>query len=201
MRKAIFLITLSASALFISCVTRQKAVVPPKPVAPTIPENIMGEGLVKAEKLSAFLLDVNQQASVGFVEDLSRFYVEEAAAEGVNHDVAFAQMCLETGFLRFGNLASLDMNNFCGLGSIDAEHPGERFPSPRIGVRAHIQHLKAYATEEPLKRDLVDPRYKWVKKGVSPAIQGLTGKWAMDPDYDKKINSVLTRLYDEAFGR
>ncbi|MDR0411618.1 MAG: glucosaminidase domain-containing protein [Treponema sp.] len=201
MKKINFLIALALAILFVSCTTRQKAVVPPQPVVPTIPENIMGEGLVKAEKLSAFLLGVNRQTPVDFVEDLSRFYVEEAAIEGVNHDVAFSQMCLETGFLRFGNLVSLDMNNFCGLGAIDAEHPGERFPSPRVGVRAHIQHLKAYATEESLKQDLVDPRYKWVKKGVAPTIQGLTGKWATDPDYDKKINGVLTRLYDESFGR
>jgi hypothetical protein len=159
----------------------------------------MGEGLVKAEILSAFLLKTNQQADADFAGELSRFYIEEAAVEGVNHDIAFSQMCLETGFLRFGNLVTLDMNNFCGLGAIDAEHPGEYFETPRIGVRAHIQHLKAYAVDEPLKQDLVDPRYKWVKKGGAPTVQGLTGKWATDPDYDKKISGVLTRLYDEAF--
>ncbi|MDR0643671.1 MAG: glucosaminidase domain-containing protein [Treponema sp.] len=199
MRKVILVSTLAVAVIFASCTTRQKVVVPPKPIVPIIPENIMGRGLVSAEQLSAFLLGVNQQMDTEFVENLSRFYVEEAAAEGVNHDVAFSQMCLETGFLRFGNLVTPDMNNFCGLGAIDAEHPGERFSTPRIGVRAHIQHLKAYATEEPLKQDLVDPRYKWVKKGIAPTIQGLTGKWAMDPDYDRKINGVLTRLYDEAF--
>ena len=36
--------------------------------------------------------------------------------KGSNSDVAFAQMCLETGFLRFGGLVTMDMNNFCGLG-------------------------------------------------------------------------------------
>jgi hypothetical protein len=199
MRNIIILSILAAAAVFTSCTSRQKTVVPLKPAAPTIPENVMGEGLVKAETLSAFLLKTNQQADADFVKELSRFYVEEAAIEGVNHDIAFSQMCLETGFLRFGNLVTPDMNNFCGLGAIDAEHPGERFQTPRIGVRAHIQHLKAYAVEEPLKQDLVDPRYKWVKKGVAPTIQGLTGRWATDPDYDKKISGVLTRLYDEAF--
>ncbi|MDR1216413.1 MAG: glucosaminidase domain-containing protein [Treponema sp.] len=214
MRNAILSI-LAAAVILASCTTRKEPIVPPeivdsttpeniaavpsRPVTPTIPKSIMGKGLVKAEILSAFLLETNQQADADFVKDLSRLYVEEAAIEGVNHDAAFSQMCLETGYLRFGNLVTPDMNNFCGLGAIDAEHPGERFPTPRLGVRAHIQHLKAYATEEPLKQDLVDPRYKWVKKGVAPTIQGLTGKWATDPDYDKKISSMLTRLYDAAF--
>jgi hypothetical protein len=121
--------------------------------------------------------------------------VEEAAAEGVNHDVAFAQMCLETGFLRFGGLVTVDMNNFCGLGSIGPGQPGERFPSPRIGVRAHIQHLKVYATGEPLNRELVDPRYRYVRPGSSPSIKGLAGTWAADKLYADKITSLLERLY------
>jgi hypothetical protein len=128
---------------------------------------------------------------------LAGFYVEEAGIEGVNHDVAFAQMCLETGFLRFGNLVTPDMNNFCGLGAMDAAHPGERFPDPRTGVRAHIQHLKGYATDAPLKQELVDPRYKWIlPKGKAPTIAGLAGTWATDPDYAAKISGILTRLYD-----
>jgi hypothetical protein len=126
--------------------------------------------------------------------------VEEAAIEGVNHDMAFAQMCLETGFLRFGGLVTPEMNNFCGLGSIGPGQIGERFPDPRTGVRAHIQHLKAYATDEPLKQTLVDPRYRWVRYGSAPKIQGLTGTWAADKEYGNKISSLLERLYREVFG-
>jgi hypothetical protein len=122
--------------------------------------------------------------------------VEESYAEGVNHDTAFAQMCLETGFLRYGGLVSPDMNNFCGLGSTGPGHPGEIFPDPRTGVRAHIQHLKAYASEEPLNGTLVDPRYRYVKYGSSPAIDGLAGTWAADPKYAEKITAILERLYE-----
>jgi hypothetical protein len=117
----------------------------------------------------------------------------------VNHDLAFAQMCLETGFLRYGNLVTPDMNNFCGLGSIGPNQRGEVFPDPRIGVRAHIQHLKAYATEEPLRQDLVDPRYRWVKYGHAPTLDGLAGTWASDKEYAKKIRSILERLYAAVF--
>jgi len=132
-------------------------------------------------------------------------YVEEAAIEGVNHDMAFAQMILETGFLRFGGLVTPDMNNFAGLGSTGLPGPsgperGLVFPSPRIGVRAQIQHLKAYASEAPLNQELVNPRYRFVRRGSSPTIKGLAGTWAADPAYADKINAILERLYEFSFG-
>jgi hypothetical protein len=162
---------------------------------PPVPRDILGQGQVQPDRLALFLENANPQAEKNFVADLVQFYQEEAAAEGVNHDVAFAQMCLETGFLRYGNLVTPDMNNFCGLGAIGPEQPGERFPDPRTGVRAHIQHLKAYATGEPLNQALVDPRYRWVKYGSAPTIYGLAGTWAADRAYGEKINDILERLY------
>jgi len=159
----------------------------------------MGEGLILPENMAVFLLNVNYEAEREFVEDLAILYIEEAAIEGVNHDVAFAQMCLETGYLRFGGLVTPDMNNFCGLGAIGPGHSGERFPEPRIGVRAHIQHLKVYATDAPLNQELVDPRYRYVRPGSSPDIKGLAGTWAVDKNYAEKISSIMERLYEFAF--
>jgi hypothetical protein len=160
----------------------------------------MGAGKVSTEQLVHFLGGINPEADRAFVGSLAEYYVEEAAAEGVNHDVAFAQMCLETGFLRYGGLVSPGMNNFCGLGATGPGNPGEVFPEPRIGVRAHIQHLKAYATESPLNQELVDPRYRWVRYGSSPKIEGLAGTWAADREYGDKIMAILERLYQSAFG-
>ena len=174
--------------------------VPVKPEIPRIPEYIMGEGMVAPGTKADFLLSINTGIERDFVENLASFYAMEAGAEGVNHDVAFAQMCLETGFLRYGGLVTPDMNNFCGLGAIGPGQNGERFPDPRTGVRAHIQHLKAYATEEPLKQELVDPRYRYVRYGASPDIKGLAGTWAADRNYAEKISSILERLYSFSFG-
>jgi hypothetical protein len=91
------------------------------------------------------------------------------------------------------------MNNFCGLGAIGPEEAGLFFPDARIGVRAHIQHLQAYAATEPLNQDLVDPRYRYVKRGSSPTIQGLAGTWAADRSYDTKISRILKNLYEFSF--
>ena len=124
--------------------------VPVRPPRPDVPSYIMGIGRIDSSFLSSFLLSNNPEADKEFVESLVLIYIEEAAIEGVNHDTAFAQMCLETGFLSFGNLVTSDMYNFAGLGAIGPGQHGHSFPSPRIGVRAHIQHLKAYGSDEPL---------------------------------------------------
>ena len=173
---------------------------PETPVKPAVPEFIMGSGVISPEAMSAFLLASNPMAKKEFVEDLAIIYMEESAVEGINHDTAFAQMCLETGFLSFTGLVSPEQNNFCGLGATGPGQPGERFPDPRTGVRAHIQHLKAYATDTPLKQELVDPRYYYVRFGSSPAIKGLSGTWAADQLYADKIANILERLYNFAYG-
>ena len=166
---------------------------------PEKPVLIMGNGLTDVENMTSFLLRNNPQADGVFIRALIQYYIEEAAFEGINHDIAFSQMCLETGFLRFGGLVQPEWNNFCGLGAIGPEQPGLVFPDPRTGVRAHIQHLKAYATEEPLKGELVDPRYRYVRKGSSPSIEGLSGTWAADRLYSVKIDNILQRLYFFSF--
>jgi hypothetical protein len=178
---------------------RKEGPPPERPEFPPIPERILGTGRIPFYGLALFLLSVNPDADPGFIQDLALFYTEEAAQEGVNHDIAFAQMCLETGFLRYGGLVTPDMNNFCGLGSIGPGQRGEQFLSPRIGARAHIQHLKAYATDAPLRQDLVDPRYFYVRYGSAPTLDGLAGSWAADRDYSKKIRNILERLYVFAF--
>jgi hypothetical protein len=169
------------------------------PETPEFPEtsgHIMGTGTVSEEKLADFLLQLNNRADEDFVRLLAVYYVEEAAAEGINHDTAFAQMCLETGFLRYGGLVTPDMNNFCGLGAIGPQETGHIFPDPRTGVRAHIQHLQAYASVEPLNQELIDPRYRYVKRGSAPTIHGLAGTWAADKSYDVKIARILRNLHE-----
>ena len=193
-----------AAAFAISCATvepggisggRPVERVPKYPV----PQYLMGVGIVAPQDLADFLLSVNPELDRDYVENLAVIYVQEAIIEGINHDVAFAQMCLETGFLRFGNLVTADQNNFAGLGATGPGHQGLRFPDPRIGVRAQIQHLKAYATDAPLNQELVNPRYFLVRLGSSPSISGLAGTWAADPQYAVKINVILERLYLFAF--
>ena len=159
--------------------------------------SIMGEGGMTADRLVSFLLENNPDADSARVVLLASLYIEEAAAEGVNSDVAFVQMCHETGFLRFGGLVTEEMNNFCGLGSTGPGNPGLRFPDERTGVRAHIQHLKAYGSTDSLNLGQVDPRFGLVSpRGRSPDIFGLAGTWAADRQYGLRLADLLESLYE-----
>jgi hypothetical protein len=158
-------------------------------------QSIAGKGQAKADKLVAFFLSENRAANKDYIEELVRHYITESEIEGINYEIAFAQMCLETGFLRFGGLVNAEMNNFCGLGSTGPGVPGNTFPTPQLGIRAHIQHLQAYATNLPLKSELVDPRYHYVRRGSAPAVKNLAGSWAADPNYAEKIEFIIGRIY------
>ena len=163
----------------------------------TISRSLTGIGTKSPQQLTAFFMQNNPQAERSAVLRLAKLYVAEAKSEGINSDCAFVQMCLETGFLRFGGLVTPDMHNYCGLGAVDAEHPGERFETEELGVRAHIQHLHAYATDASvtLVHPLVDNRYKWVNpRGKAKTIFELSGTWAADKNYGQKLDALLTRL-------
>ncbi|MEL7225073.1 MAG: cell wall hydrolase, partial [Cyanobacteria bacterium J06576_12] len=108
----------------------------------------------------------------------------------------FCQMCVETDFLRFPRLVQPSQNNFAGLA--DGTGNLASFSSAAIGVRAHIQHLKAYASTEPLARPKVDPRFDFVKRGVAPLVGQLSNLWAADPQYGQKILARLEELYKVA---
>jgi len=195
-----FLYSCTATPPQHSEVTMQPQRIVPERIIPSEPPvYIMGKGEVNGEELMLFLGHNNPAADIEFVRTLAYIYVEEAANEGVNHDIAFTQMCLETGFLRFGGDVKPEQFNFAGLGAVGNGAPGLSFPEPRIGVRAHIQHLKAYGSEEPLNLELVNPRFRFVRRGCSPTIEGLAGTWAADRQYAYKINSILQRLYDFSF--
>ena len=159
-------------------------------------DRIMGDGATSEVQLLR-LLRLNK-APLNLYGDIPAIYREEAIVEGVNYDIAFCQMCLETGFLQFDGDVQPEQNNFGGIGAIGNGARGDSFSDRRIGIRAQIQHLKAYATTKPLVQPLVDPRFGLVKRGTAPLVGQLAGRWAEDINYDKKIMAILRRLYELA---
>ena len=192
-KKLIKIVTLYFPLLFfISCQTIPKR----EPVK--LSRKLLDSGKMTSIQLAEFFLSQNPDyEDPAFIYTFAQLYIDESKMEGINSDVAFAQMCLETGYLRFGNLVQPYFHNYCGLGAIDAEHSGVIFETTEEGVRAHIQHLQAYATTEDivLNNELIDPRYNWVHKTkFVEDIFGLAGTWATDPDYGNKINNILSAL-------
>ncbi|MEZ2317598.1 MAG: N-acetylmuramoyl-L-alanine amidase [Microcoleus sp.] len=156
---------------------------------------IMGAGITTEVQLMMFLRANNPSALTVF-PDIAKLYREEARVEGVNYDIAFCQMCLETNFLRFGDNIRPTQNNFGGLATVGGDSESASFASARIGVRAHIQHLKAYASIEPLVQELVDPRFRFVTRGIAPEVDRLGGRWTADLQYGTKIKALVRRLYE-----
>jgi hypothetical protein len=155
---------------------------------------IMGSGMFSKNQLAGFLMNQNTDLTEEYADYLASLYIYEANMEGVNHDIAFAQMCLETGFLKFDGIMDSEQNNFAGLGAVDNRSPGEHFPSAAIGVRAHIQHLKAYASTESLRQPQVDNRFHYVQRGSAPNLDLLEGRWSTDHDYAEKIMHIMDRI-------
>jgi hypothetical protein len=155
---------------------------------------IMGNGYRAMDQMARFMLRHNPSLDTHYIQRILTTYIVESKREGINHDVAVCQMCLETGFLRFNGTVSRHQNNFCGLGAINTTTPGDWFGSMEEGIRAHIQHLKAYSSSEPLNAPLVDKRFYKVHRGTAFTIYDLTGKWATDPKYGQKIHYLLKVL-------
>jgi len=160
-------------------------------------DRIMGRGTASEVQMIMFLKSRNPDGFARFTE-LPKLYREEAAIEGVNADIAFAQMCVETDFLQFSYLVQPSQYNFAGLGGLGDAPEGASFRDARIGVRAQIQHLKAYASPEPLVQESVDPRFRSVRRGIAPLVADLSGRWSVDPDYGQRIKAVLRLLYESA---
>lgn len=126
--------------------------------------SIFGPAEVSKEQMAEFIRRKNPLPRLDCsVEELVEIYYEEAALEGVRPDLALAQAIVETGFFRYGSDVLPEQNNFCGLGTTGKGARGAWFTSPRIGVRAHIQHLLAYSTDREPRTPIVDPRYSLVR--------------------------------------
>lgn len=159
------------------------------------PESILTAGQLTVKRLAGFLYFHNPAIGIAKAHKLASLYIAEAEMENINHDIAFSQMCLETGFLTYTGDVKPEQNNFCGLGATGNQEPGLSFETTQEGIRAHIQHLKAYASVDSLNNPLVNSRFAFVSRGSAQTYKELTGKWATDPDYGKKIESLLNRIY------
>ena len=165
---------------------------------------IMSKGTLKREQMISYLLKRNPSKSQEYAEAFVDYTINESNIEGVNHDILFSQMMHETGFLKFGGDVKEEQNNFAGLGAVGNGVPGESFPTIQIGIRAVVQHLKAYASTEALVQECVDTRFKYVQRGTALYVEHLgipenpKGKgWAASNSYGYKILKIRDEIAQE----
>lgn len=162
---------------------------------------IEGTSQLTVSQMRAYIKSVNPNVPDSVLKMIP-YYISEGKAEGIRGDLAFCQSCLETGNFTFkGSAVTLDQNNFCGLGVTSNGMKGNSFATPQLGIRAQIQHLKAYANKEPLRQTQIDPRFHYVTRGCSPYLQWLGIQenplgygWAAGADYSDHILRIYNSI-------
>lgn len=168
---------------------------------------IIGEAVATAEQMKTYIKGKNPNVAQSVI-DMIPLYLSEGKTEGVRGDIAFAQSCLETGNFGFsGSAVTLEQNNFCGMGVTSNGLKGNSFDTPQLGIRAQIQHLKAYASSAALKNECIDPRFKYVTRGSAEYVEWLGQKenpqglgWAAGAGYGEKILTILRGILGTAGG-
>lgn len=140
------------------------------------------------------------------IRTMATIFYEEAAKENIKAEVVWAQTMKETGYFKFGGQVKIEQFNFAGIGALDGGAAGASFPNVRTGVRAQIQHMKAYAdatiTKNTLSSPCVDPRFDLVNpKGSAPYVEWLGQKenpggygWATGKEYGIDIVGMIQIL-------
>jgi len=130
--------------------------------------------------------------------ELIEKYFDEAKREGVNHDIAIAQMLYWTDFMR--NRERMAACNYGGLSRIDGwngSFPYQMRDGMTEGVRAHIQHLKLYSNGK-LNQQNVNPRYSVLRDngyiGKFSTVQDIFKFWSQSGSYGNSILEIIDNL-------
>lgn len=134
------------------------------------------------------------------INQFAQIVYEEAIAEGVKPEVVFTQCMKETAFLKYGGEVNPNQYNFAGIGATGSVH-GATFENVRMGIRAQVQHLKAYGSLDKLINQCVDPRFNLVSRGSAKYVEWLGKKenptgagWATSKNYGHDIVNMIKVL-------
>lgn len=137
------------------------------------------------------------------INQFAQIVYEEAIAEGVKPEVVFTQCMKETAFLKYGGEVNPNQYNFAGIGATGSVH-GATFENVRMGIRAQVQHLKAYGSLDKLINQCVDPRFNLVSRGSAKYVEWLGKKenptgagWATSKNYGHDIVNMMNVLLNK----
>jgi len=140
-------------------------------------------------------------------ENARRYWTLASVNEAIRPEIAWAQHGKETAFGKFSDVVPADFCNPAGiktrLGGGDRDPNAHQvFRSWDEGIRAHLNHLTAYAYGEwmqpigvPHDRYRVILTTSWV--GSIRETQGLDGKWAPSPSYGRDLDRVFVKPFME----
>ncbi|WNS75131.1 glucosaminidase domain-containing protein [Bacillus sp. DTU_2020_1000418_1_SI_GHA_SEK_038] len=159
--------------------------------------SISGSSILTAKQMGDFVLLKYPEPKLTTVDiyRLADLYLSLGRQEGIRGDIAFAQAILETGYFQYGKDVLPEQNNYSGIGAVGGGAQGAYFNKPEEGVRAQIQHLKAYANNDPLVTEKIDPRFDYVKRGIAPYWTDLNNRWAVPGEfYGERILAIFSEM-------
>ena len=155
---------------------------------------ILGTNVATVERMYQFVKSQNSS----FDREIAEQFIAVSARYGLRGDIALCQSIIETGWFKYtgGTAVTPDDHNYCGLGVTTLGQKGCQFSTVEEGVTAQVQHLYAYACNKalPAGETLVDPRFKYVTRGIAPNWEDLSGRWAASTTYGSKIIAMYNDL-------
>ena len=115
------------------------------------------------------------------LEQLVNLYYDEASIEGVDPKVAFAQAMIETDFFE------KDTYNVGGFAE-------DGFSNIETAVRAQVQHLKCYASDNQCINSVVDPEWSDDIRKKADTVEKLQGTWSSTKGYAQNILKILEKM-------
>ena len=167
---------------------------------------IMGYEEIDVDKAITFIVNLVGEDNIDKIKlngTSLNFHISNtnkaAKAEDVNAYFVLAQQLLETGNLKFENSSvKPEYYNFAGLGATDSKPNPNKFFSNYEGQLAQVQHLKGYATKDPLKEECKDQRFTLLmdKRGTAVNAAELSNKWASNSSYGELLAEMYNQFHN-----
>ena len=167
---------------------------------------IMGYEEIDVDKAITFIVNLVGEDNIDKIKlngTSLNFHISNtnkaAKAEDVNAYFVLAQQLLETGNLKFENSSvKPEYYNFAGLGATDSKPNPNKFFSNYEGQLAQVQHLKGYATTDPLKEECKDQRFTLLmnKRGTAVNAAELSNKWASNSSYGESLAEMYNQFHN-----
>jgi N-acetylmuramoyl-L-alanine amidase len=182
--------------------------------------NILGKTKVTYAQLETWVKSV-KTASPLLLKNLPIIW-RLANDRGILVEVFIAQICVETGYFKFGGVIDASFHNTCGLkttkgGGDYVANAHMRFNTWEEGLTAHADHLALYAGAPGFPKyspntkgheninyknngTTKDPRHFTYLYGKCKTVEGLSGTWATNKNYATTIKGIVNKIYATKVG-